>query len=102
MVRIKLEPMFAKKKTALGTFDVPVGQNIVLAATGKHDAFVRVGYICDAPGSPFNGLHEFRVLPDGIKEDIVRETLKELKRPDDNPDVVEPPPPRTYNPKDFE
>ena len=102
MVRIKLEPMFAKRKTALGTFDVPVGQNIVLAATGQKDPFVRVGYICDAQGSPFNGLHEFRVLPEGLKEEIVRETMKELGRPNDNPNVVEPPPPKPYNPEDFE
>lgn len=101
-IRVELRPMVTKVHSKLGIFDKPLGQNMVMAATGKSDPFVHVAYICDAPGSPFNGLHEFRVLPDEIKQLIVDKTLEQLGRPNDKPPVMEPPPPITYNPEDFE
>ena len=76
-LEVKLEPHIGIQNTPLGPMEVDLGQYLVMAQTEHTDyKWVHLGYICKpCPTNltpPFNGLDNFRVLPQSLKDEIVR------------------------------
>jgi hypothetical protein len=77
MIDIELVPHIGKQSTPLGEFDVDLGQYYVMARTEfTGERGVHVGFICrpcaDNPRPPFNGLDNFRRMPESVKDEIVK------------------------------
>lgn len=83
-LEIKLEPHVGMQMTAVGPVEVELGQYRVMAQT-EHTGYrwVHLGYICKPcasnPTPPFNGLDNFRTLPQSIKDEIAEKVRTMLQ-----------------------
>lgn len=69
---IELRPHTGMQQTELGPVAVEHNQWMVFARTEyTGDRAVHLGYIGKSPGSPFNGLPQFRDLPQVVKDQII-------------------------------
>ena len=70
-VTVELRPHIGQKKTEFGVVNVEHDQFMVFVSTDQQPKPRQVGYIGKKPGSPFNGIYEFRKLPEELKTAIV-------------------------------
>lgn len=81
-IEVKLDPHIGIQNTPLGPMEVDLGQYLVMAQTEHTEGWVHVGYICRPcptnPRPPFNGLENFRKLPQTAKDEIVQKVAEAI------------------------
>jgi hypothetical protein len=85
-LEVKLDRHLGIQETAFGPVEVDLRQYLVMAQNEFTDfRWVHLGYICEPsdknPNPPFNGLEQFRVLPQSIKDEIVQRVRELLQLP---------------------